>query len=173
MQLAGASLVLGTCAPSANVATVPSVSAATMGVGCQADSAGSCSTGTCAPQPSTPFLSKICVWKTGPASSCPAGFLDVHSYNTVTDTRACTTCQCGTMQATCVSWTFTLNVADGGTGQLSASDCVPTEGLDASCPYSVPRLSGPAIASCPFVDGGVPTGSVTTGDTITVCCSTQ
>lgn len=125
----------------------------------------------CAPDPPSPFRAKHCVSKSGDVE-CPAPFTEKLLTNGVNDTRGCTSCSCGPPandgctgsaqvwnNTTTCSGIFPQNVMVGGDG------CTPvTAGsmklLFASATPSKCTPTGPAV----------PTGDVTAGAAVTVCC---
>jgi hypothetical protein len=168
----------GACAPSGGQATVPPLSWAILGKAC-GDSAfgGGCGAGNvCQPKPPLPFISGICIYKSGDHQCQGPTYTQKHVfYGDAMDTRGCTGCQCGavsggsctiemsvysdTTQNTCTTLAATFNA--GGCGNLNGNPAVYSRKATVTQP--------PTGGTCP-ASGGQPTGSIMPSDPTTFCC---
>ncbi len=163
----------GSCAamPAFNVPPQPPPS-----VACRASGplGKGCSGGqVCAPKGS----SSACVAQAG-QTSCPAGYGNAHALATsVSDTRGCSACTCGTPTASCTGASWDLYQ------QTNCSDMTPlTLTVDGNCDsvnnpspgsaYTAYKyFAHPANVSCAGASSGsTATGSVTLGGPEKLCC---
>jgi hypothetical protein len=132
---------------------------------------GGCSAGlVCARRVGGAYQS--CVAKGG-SDSCPSGWPTKHDTGTsVTDTRACSACTCGTT-ASCGPATVTFfsgNSCDGTAAVATANDscnAIPTGGQGASSWRYDAAVLNPG---CQKTGGGQATGSIAFANAETVCC---
>ncbi len=172
IRVSKVSLTANTCTGSVNASVSPA--GAQEGKRCMAQVTrvgGGCSAGlVCARRVSGAYQS--CVSKTG-MDSCPSGWPAKHDTGTsVTDTRACSACTCGTT-ASCGPATVTFfsgNSCDGSAAIATANDAcnaIPTSGQGASSwRYDAPVLN----EGCRKTGGGQATGGIAFANGETVCC---
>lgn len=128
--------------------------------------------GVCMPPAPSPFGGKLCVAQAADVP-CPDPFTQRHGLadiNGVSDTRSCSPCECnGLSQASCNA-TYSLFAKPGcmmklmditANGQCVAANLIGAQGLKASVTAS---------GQCAPPAGGTPTGGVSAGTVITVCC---
>ena len=134
--------------------------------GCDLPSvAGACAGGsTCVKKPSVPFETKACIWQLG-EQDCPAGFADKHLYFTsYTDTRGCSACAVS-YAGVCNAYVDLLgNPLGCGGAHLKVNGCVA-----AGPPVQLENYI-PENEKC-ATSGGLPTGSASPGQPLTVCCT--
>jgi hypothetical protein len=139
-----------------------------------------CSAGTCLPTPPSGYGASACVYRAGDVA-CPttSSFtLKTLIYESVSDTRGCTTCACGAPTgATCTGIVdiYSYNVfglcntalfasvaADGACHVLASSPSLP---FDFAVRTALPASGGACAES-----GGAPNGTATPIQPVTVCC---
>lgn len=168
----------GSCATQGGQATVPPLSWAILGKACgDSTFGGGCGAGSvCQPKPPLPFVSGICIYKSGD-NACPgATYTQKHVFfGGAMDTRGCTPCQCGAVSGgTCTvemsvysdNTTHTCNTLQttfnaGGCGNLNGNPAVYSRKATVTQP--------PTGGTCP-ASGGQPTGSIAPSDPTTFCC---
>jgi hypothetical protein len=165
--------VTGQCPPSGGVETVPPASFDETAVLCGGSFTGgdSCAiTSLCVPLPPPPFESKICVYRNANVP-CPAPYTELVNdyFETISDSRGCTSCSCGAPQAGC-SGTSRL-YSDSSCNALVESvpnnnSCEATTAT-ASVRYFPNAISGNGACSD---SGGDPTGSAAGSGNVRVCC---
>jgi hypothetical protein len=161
----------GKCAPAGST-TVPTTGA-TQGQVCSGETTfgGGCAgTNVCAYGPS-PFTA--CV-EHGGATTCPAGFQQLHSAGHIQDSRACSACACGDPTASCTgAWTFWDSTDCTGLSgiTLTADGTCRATGSDPNHMYNSNQfVSTPANVACAVTGPPSPTGSVSLQNAQTVCC---
>jgi hypothetical protein len=134
--------------------------------GCDLPSAaGSCAAGsTCVKKPSAPFETKACVWQPG-EQDCPAAFADKHVYFTsYTDSRECSACVVS-YEGTCNAYVDLLGGPSVcGGAHLQVNGCVAA-GPSVQLENYIPENEKCATS------GGLPTGSASPDQPLTVCCA--
>ncbi len=171
--LAGAPTSLGTCAASPSK-TVPLAVWANSYAVCEytsQPSAGGCDAGAlCVRTPESGYASKPCVYQDGDVA-CPGAPYTVKTLvaQGLADTRDCSACSCTPSGGSCGA---TVTAYTGGncssTAQpFSANGVCAAQGIGALSA----EMTNPVVtpASC-APQGGVPVGSATPSNPITVCC---
>jgi hypothetical protein len=180
----------GTCVPDGGAATLPDASFSELSRVCTTTSGpgGGCAPGlVCVGRPPSGFHG-ACVFKSvSGAAVCPAGFGQAHvtmpSATSVTDTRGCTACSCGSPTGASCAGAATFYSAPGCTDDAGASDAgaasltLTADGvchgvlLDASLPVASIALDASVASQGTCTpSGGEPTGSVTPTNETLYCC---
>jgi hypothetical protein len=171
----------GSCAATGGMANVPQASWAILGKACgDAFIGGGCGAGkVCQPKAAPPFLSGLCIFKTGD-NTCPAGsaFSEKHIfYENFLDTRGCTTCQCGAPTGGSCQAQITVhsdqvvNTCNTQVGSFTAGSCSNLSGNPGIFGRKATITQPPSGSSCaPLAGGGQPTGSATPTSPVTFCC---
>ena len=147
------------------------------------DNAGAgCGFGTCVPRPEPPFEEVLCVYQAGDIP-CPAGAYSARQvlYSTLTDTRACSGCDCGPPTGTSCVGTMKLytdtacSMEEVVLSSVSECEALPPDTTAPPPPYLSQRsiiYSGTpsGAGSCASVPSEA-SGGVTVDDPITVCCT--
>lgn len=162
----------GRCAVSGGVRSRPTPTWSRTGVACGATSAlirGGCASGQlCAPDPTSPFLSTMCIHRSG-THACPAPYTTRRIfYSGYSDSRDCTDCSCSAPSGF-YDGSIVLNSQAGCTGS-SRSDphstsCRDTGTYNRSYRYYDRGYRGSCTAS-----GGDEIGAATPSGATTVCC---
>ncbi|MEM6995982.1 MAG: hypothetical protein AAF721_36075 [Myxococcota bacterium] len=154
------------CTPSFSE-TIPTADFATRVAVCEPDDDTACSEGTCLPDGGEDF-GATCIY-TGGEAECPAGPYQEQTivHSSFTDTRQCSTCECGDPTGTC-DGTVTYR---GGCGFIFANygTTTPPGCFEATADPTAIRFNGESDLSCQE-SGGDPMGSVNPLGTVTVCC---
>ncbi|MDI1430349.1 hypothetical protein [Polyangium sorediatum] len=170
-------IVGGSCDPAGGVANKPLESWAFLGKACiNAPKGGGCGAGeVCQPRAPLPFLGEVCVFKGGD-NSCPAGqYADKHLfYEDVEDSRACTTCTCGSPTGSSCDATIQVSSDTGCNSELASF----TAGQCANLPNNFATILGrkaaitnpPSGGACAVSGGGQATGAITPDNATTFCC---
>lgn len=168
----------GSCAPSGGEATLADPSWGTHMRACSgAGEAGSCGdAGSCVPTPGNPFSAGVCIYQVGNAS-CPPGPYSQRNlyYQSYEDSRGCSDCDCGDASADCkgqiqVHYNDSCSNLRGTLGD-PGNECVDIDDGGGYAPRSGKMIvSGIENGSCP-ASGGVATGTVTTAEPLTFCCT--
>lgn len=141
---------------------------------------GGCGGGACVARPSAPFKALACIGRVGD-HTCPAGFPTKSQFSAgVNDTRDCSGCTCGAPSGASCSGSLTLGsnaTCSADVATLNAPGQCASVGPDPSPPtppYLESRSArynqGPASTATCAPGGGQPTGGVTAGTTVTICC---
>ena len=137
-------------------------------VGCSADQ-------VCAPRPSAPFDSQVCIYTSGDVT-CPSGSTYSNRfvrYANYTDTRDCTTCSCGTPTGSCggrvdFRSSTSLGCNINPKSQITPGQCVALSlTINSDLQEYVPA---PAPTCAPST--GSVTGSLSATGPTTFCCLT-
>lgn len=170
----------GSCPATGGTPSVAPASFDTRWLLCEGATFGAGCTGVgeaCAPLPGTPFAQTLCIYRSG-NRTCDtlAPFTEKRTgYDGIVDTRDCTNCTCSAPQgATCSGGSIELYEPDtnttcsGAIGSTLALNgvCDTSINWPASMIYRPGTSSG---GSC-TEGGGLPTGSATTDNLITLCC---
>lgn len=128
---------------------------------------------SCAPAPTDPFQSALCIVREGGSHSCPPGYEDrLELFYDVNDTRDCTTgCECLPGTAQCGAAVHTH----------SASNCIQGSVMDTWAEDNcLTSLTFPAVSYVALSSDGAcaptevqATGTVTPTNPFTVCCTPQ
>jgi hypothetical protein len=164
----------GTCSPQPT-SSIPPATWTTTARGCATTPiAGSCSSGgVCVATPPSPFAS-VCIFQAG-MQTCPGGSYSVSHvfYGGVSDSRACSTCSCGSPTGTsCTGSQVTLfgsGNCSGTTATVSNIAGCQSVGVAVT---SVEETTAPTAnnGSC-AASGGQASGTATPATPTTVCCS--
>jgi len=140
---------------------------------CGPSAAPACANGVCMPPPPQGFPDVACVTHVG-SVACPDGYpMKSTAYGGVEDTRDCTLCACLPPSVACSADVKAFL----GAGCTSTATSVTPDGT--ACP-AIP-IGNPGWQSVQVVQtlggggcdsaGGMPTGSVTPANDVTVCCA--
>jgi hypothetical protein len=168
----------GSCAAKGGQSTVPPLSWAILGKACGGSAIGAgCGAGNvCQPKPPLPFISGVCIYKSGDVM-CPGDpFTQKHVfYGNAVDTRACTACQCGgVVGGSCavemsVYSDALFSTCTTGIATFNAGGCANLNGNPSVYGRKATITQAPSGGTCP-PSGGQPTGSVAPSDPTTFCC---
>jgi hypothetical protein len=169
----------GSCAGQGGTPTKPPVAWAILGKACgEAPFGGGCGSGNvCQPIAQPPFLNGLCIYKGG-ENSCPPGeFSESHIfYQDVTDTRDCSSCQCGAPAGSTCKASLSLfseqfaNSCMNKVATFDAGSCTNLSGNPGVFGRSAVITEPPSGGSCGVTGGGQPTGSLTPANATTFCC---
>lgn len=183
-----ADLSNASCAPSQVATTKPTAAYSNFGRACSPATLmpGGCAAATvCAPRPSTPFESQLCIYRAG-NFACPSPYTANPRtfFGGFSDTRGCSACSCGgaggvTCRGT-VSIYFNGIIEEGCTGTVDQEFSVPAGKNFCHVLGNNPILgkfqqgltyqgAAPSGGSCP-AGGGVAGGGCTPTNPVTVCC---
>lgn len=163
----------GSCAPTPQTGTVVPATWSTLGRACRQATPGSgCNSAqVCLGKLAAPYQKGICIKKVG-INACPATFPTQHIYfDNVTDTRACSACQCSNPAGASCSTTVNF-FSDAACGAPTASIAAGTCKDVTNNPGIFSRkTSNTAITpgSCTS-SGGQVTGAATAVGPTTFCC---
>jgi hypothetical protein len=179
----------GSCTANAQPPTIPAVTWGTYGAACGGAMPGTgCTayTDSCLPIPQGPYVGGLCIMQTGDVA-CPGGFADKHLFYGsstlpgVTDTRTCSTCGCaaptgGTCSATVKVYSGESSPAVCNTSTLVATLMPTTQSGDCVNTPTNPTVGSKAVTFSAVTGGtcastSMPTGTVTTANPTTFCCS--
>ncbi len=155
------------CNPSSSE-TVPPATWDTSVALCEGNVAASCDEGPCLPNVDAPF-GDVCIY-TGGIEECPAGPYSEQTiaYNSVTDTRQCSTCECDDPTGFCSGpITYQTGCGPGLIGVYATDNPPGCQNLGGD-PGGI-FFNGDATVSC-AAQGGDPTGSASPLGAVTVCC---
>ncbi len=174
----------GACLPNTmGTISVPSVQWAERARSCGglAEIGGGCGGGLCVPRPQSPFAEPVCIYRAGD-QSCPFAYPDKALYfQSVDDTRSCTSCGCATPAGTSCGGTLQLytdnncsidEVTLSAVGQCAALPPDPTPPPPPylslrSMKYTGGSKNGGSCAS----QASTPTGTVNEIFPVTFCCA--
>lgn len=128
----------------------------------------------CAPRPSAPFDSQICIYAAG-AVACPSGSSysnRIVRYASYTDTRACSSCSCGAPSGSCAG---EVTLTEGPTSPSCGNilDANVSQGCHAETTgNAVNAIYEPAPAATCTASTGMVTGSLNPTQPTTFCCLT-
>jgi hypothetical protein len=145
-------------------------------VGCKAASSAlkqiDCAAGeVCAPAPSPPFDSSLCVFQVGDVSCPGAPYSNrIVAYEGVDDARGCTACTCKVTPGTCTGTVNAFSDSDCKTpfgSSMGFGGCVEVSG---SSIYAEVLTADPPTTLACGTTGGQPTGTATPANPVTICC---
>jgi hypothetical protein len=169
----------GACAASGGVAsTTPPTweQIARACVGSAPSGQADCNAGqVCAPTPSSPFATQLCVVQPRAVTACPPEYPSGPQvfYAGVDDKRGCSTCQCaGPTGGACTIANPAIEACTppGGTWS-SPGTCAPITGPE---PVRLASGSTPTLVdagTCTLTDGGVPVGAASGNGATSFCCA--
>jgi hypothetical protein len=176
MTAAGSTATGGTCTPEPTTTVIPPTWAVTARA-CVSDLAPAqvdCQAGSiCAPQPSGQYGSHLCIAKSGSVACPTTGYTNRQVfYGSVTDTRACSQCLCGSfLSATC-----NASVQVYASTNLSCTGNAITYVAPFACdavqqPADFKMVLTPSNGSCSIAGPVSATGSATPASPTTFCCA--
>jgi hypothetical protein len=173
----GLTVAGGSCAVN-SVADVPPLELETRLIACGgATDAGGCTGGdVCLPRTDAPFGEELCVWRAGDVLCPPSSSYNARTlyYTTFADTRGCATCTCGSPAGSCAGSSLTL-ISNGSCFGYEVLAELPGDGtctVTESTPMTQGVIYNQVVDAACAPSTGAPTGTVTPGDPITVCCLT-
>jgi len=168
----------GTCQPAGGTPTPPPVPA--NGHVCAEavpSGAGCANNGACVPAVQSGY--SLCIEKASPggAIACPPGFGNVHDVgNSITDSRTCSTCECGTPTGQCngaMVTLFTGAQCDGGTATVQANgacDDVTVSTTATNPTFAAYEYSASVANELCGQGASTASGSVALTNPSTICC---
>ncbi|RLB59058.1 MAG: hypothetical protein DRI90_15905 [Deltaproteobacteria bacterium] len=165
----------GTCSHNGGGFTLPPASFSAEAVLCEGATVGAGCPGTeaCTPPAGSTFESGVCIYRDG-NHACSAPFTVKHTiYTSIDDGRDCTNCTCGSPSG--VTCTSTTQLYEGVTNSTCTGTPVvlphPSSCTSVALAGSMAFIPGSVTGGSCSASGGIPTGTATPGDQVSVCCT--